>query len=101
MTGRGWRPVSPEMAGEMADARERERGRVAACRSCGEEIEWATSIRGKPIPVNLGTSPDGNLVVVNGVARKRTADDDRLHREPRVAHFATCPHAPAWRKDAP
>lgn len=71
---------------------------MANCKSCGAEIEWVEGERtGKPMPLDVGAKPDGNLVVVNGKARAFTAEDGKLHRERRTSHFATCPDAKEWR----
>ena len=43
---------------------------LSSCRSCGEQILWAITPRGKRAPLNRGG----------------------------VSHFATCPDAMKWRK---
>jgi hypothetical protein len=71
---------------------------VATCRSCGAQIEWATSERtNKPIPLNVGADPRGNLAVVAGKAHAYGPEDARLIRERRTSHFATCVDAERWR----
>lgn len=67
------------------------------CRSCGTEIEWARTVRGVPIPLDIEPDDDGNLVLVNGVARA-TIPEDR-GRPLRISHFATCPQSGSWRRD--
>lgn len=70
----------------------------ARCKSCGAAIEWAVSVNKRPMPVNVGAHPGGNLVVVEGVARRRTDADIKAGLEPRISHHATCPQAATWRK---
>lgn len=72
---------------------------MKTCRSCNAEIEWAIShATGRPMPVDAKPTPNGNLVVIGGVARAFTDDDARVHRERRTSHFATCPDAQKWRQ---
>jgi len=72
---------------------------VAKCNSCEAEIEWAESATtGKPVPLNVGATPDGSLAVVNGKAHAYTLEDLALKRDRRTSHFATCPDADDWRK---
>ena len=64
------------------------------CRSCGHDIDWATmEASGRPIPLDPGPVDNGNLAVVNGKAHAYTAEDEKLHRERRRSHFATCEFA--------
>ena len=43
---------------------------MAACNSCGAEIEWAEWEKsGKATPLVLGAAPNGNLVVISGKVR--------------------------------
>lgn len=75
------------------------------CKSCGAEIEWATSAKtGKAIPLDLGEAvavpgrPISVLLVVwEGVARPAQLDDPPSVKL-RTSHFATCPQAASWRK---
>ena len=72
---------------------------MATCRSCGASMEWAEwADSGKAVPLDPGHVATGNLVVVNGKVRHFTAEDERLGRDRRISHFATCPDAPEWRK---
>lgn len=72
---------------------------MASCRSCSAEIEWATwANSGKAVPLDVGPAPAGNLAVVAGKVHHFTAEDERLGRERRVSHFATCADAGQWRK---
>jgi hypothetical protein len=70
---------------------------MASCRSCGAEIRWALTERGKHMPIDPAPVSDGNLVLVfiNGdwEVRHATADDRKLKRELYKSHFSTCPDA--------
>ena len=71
---------------------------MSACRSCGAPIEWATwAAGGKAVPLDRDPAPDGNLVLINGHVRHFMAEDERLARDRRKSHFATCPDAKDWR----
>jgi hypothetical protein len=66
------------------------------CKSCSAPIEWVKSARtGKAMPLDAGDAPDGNLVVLDGVAHPALQGDTRPRRK---SHFATCPQAAEWRK---
>ena len=56
------------------------------CRSCGAEVIWTTTTSGKVIPLDPKT-----YTVVTPVGTTVTG---------RQSHFATCPHAKQWRKNA-
>lgn len=72
---------------------------MANCRSCGEPIEWCTwEDSGKTIPLDLGVAPKGNIAVVGDKVHRYGAEDERLGRDRRVSHFATCKDADSWRK---
>ena len=72
---------------------------MANCRSCDAPMEWAEwADSGKPVPLDVGPADRGNLAIVNGKVRRYTAEDEKLGRERRVSHFATCPDAPSWRR---
>jgi hypothetical protein len=64
------------------------------CRSCGAPIEWAVTTRGKRIPLDPGTHPDGNIDLVDGIAyiTGQIAVPTRRRR----SH--TCPNADQHRK---
>lgn len=69
---------------------------MAQCRTCGAEIQWATTPQNRPIPLDVGDTPDGNMTLTaTGVARPRASDDTS---PPRRAHFATCKQADMWRR---
>jgi hypothetical protein len=69
---------------------------IPTCRSCGAALEWAKTTTGANMPLDLGPYADGNLVVVNGVARAPTPED--AGRERRRSHYASCPQGAAWRR---
>lgn len=71
---------------------------MPTCRSCGAEFEWAKTAAGRHIPLDMGEVADGNLTVLGGVARSRTAEDEELKRPARCSHFATCPGAALHRQ---
>lgn len=58
------------------------------CRSCDAPIVWARTLAGKAIPVDWETTTTSEQD-----AREVRFDPAR-HR----SHFATCPHAGAWRR---
>lgn len=64
------------------------------CRSCGAPIEWAVTTKGKRIPLDPGTFPDGNIDLVDGVALVYMATGGRR------SHFASCPNSAQHRKTA-
>jgi len=73
-----------------------------ACRSCGRQIIWAATPKGRAIPLDPNPAPDGNLelIEVDGTRYARSAlSGSNLFDEPRyVTHYATCPNADAHRK---
>lgn len=92
---------------------------VSRCDACGQPIVWATTERGRRIPLDPEPRPDGNveLICVHGVdvARVVTAVREqeleqqavaaiRAGREPELrlhmSHFATCPSADTFRRRA-
>jgi hypothetical protein len=71
---------------------------MANCRSCNADIEWAEwADSGKAVPLDVGTSTNGNLVVIGGKVRHYKPEDAKLARDRRVSHFSTCPDAKDWR----
>lgn len=78
---------------------------MSRCRSCGAPVEWAETLGGKAIPLDLEERPDGNLRVVE-VTRRGAPIVAYLSKEAlghpaagrRVTHFATCPNAASHRK---
>ena len=70
---------------------------MTVCKSCGRPVEWAKTVKGTAMPLDVEATPDGNLVLVAGVARIRRPDDGDAC-EPRRSHFASCPQAGKWRR---
>lgn len=64
---------------------------MAACSTCGGEIVWATSERGRPLP--LDAKPEKRILVEEtGKARIARVVDAY------TSHFATCPQADQHRR---
>jgi hypothetical protein len=68
-----------------------------ACRSCDAPIRWVKTTTGKRMPLDAEPVPDGNLVLVDGVATVVDADAAGT-RERYTSHFSTCPQAKSWRR---
>jgi hypothetical protein len=64
------------------------------CRSCETPIEWAITIKGARIPLDLGDHDDGNLRLEDGIAIITTI------RPARRTHFQSCPDAARFRRKA-
>lgn len=81
-------------------------GEPARCRSCGREIQWASTSAGKLIPLDAQPVADGNIAAHRDAdgnlwARTLKRGEQALEHERRgVSHFATCPHAAAHRRRA-
>jgi hypothetical protein len=76
---------------------------VAECSSCGATINWAKTIKGRPIPLDPDPSPQGNVILSEEgtalVYRDPSAVAPRYANEPHyLSHFATCPNADTHRK---
>lgn len=84
------------------------------CRSCRQEIDWATSVppegeveKTNPINRDSADDPKGNLAIwrdESGILRYRyLRKGDQLRRgEHRgISHFATCPNRDNWRNRKP
>ncbi|HEY1309247.1 MAG TPA: hypothetical protein VGF24_37165 [Vicinamibacterales bacterium] len=75
----------------------------AVCKSCGAEIVWAKTIKGRPIPLDRAPSQRGNVVLSDEgtalVYNSPGAIAPRYQDSPRyLSHFATCPDADEHRK---
>jgi hypothetical protein len=79
------------------------------CRSCGAEIYWTVTTRGKRMPVDVLPSDEGDLFLfrrpdepIEAVHMGSTDHRARAGRErcrPRfTSHFATCPSAAQHRR---
>ncbi len=77
---------------------------AATCRSCGANVTWVVTHKGKRMPIDLIAREDGNLVidvVVNGVPTVRYVDPKQPSLEAReryVSHFVSCPDRTEWRR---
>lgn len=74
------------------------------CKSCGATIIWVQTESGKGMPcdakpIPYREDPAGSLTLITSegkvVKAKPDATSDTFGY---VSHFATCPHADAWRK---
>ncbi|HKE79039.1 MAG TPA: hypothetical protein VKB54_07010 [Solirubrobacteraceae bacterium] len=79
--------------------------RTATCRSCGAQIVWAETEKGRRMPVDADPNPLGQIVL-RGHGTTPLAicgvPDDAYPGEPRYAsHFQTCPQAGDWRRRRP
>jgi hypothetical protein len=77
------------------------------CRSCGAEIIWTVTHKGKRMPVDAVPRSDGNIVLRQDgekvIAEYPGKEHPSLFEEDRarfVSHFATCPQSTDWRKEA-
>ena len=71
---------------------------MSACRSCGASITWATTAKGKAIPLDVEPRADGNIEVRAGIAHYVTPDLNAVGTRRYVSHFSTCPQAKSHRK---
>jgi hypothetical protein len=71
----------------------------AFCRSCGEEVVWTKTAKGKNMPVDAQPVEDGNLILSrgeDGTLRSvyvRAGATDQAGEPRYTSHFATCVHA--------
>lgn len=69
---------------------------MAICKYCEEEIIWAEVGSGSNLPFDAVPIKDVSAAVrapytvINGKARKRTSEDEKLHRDAYACHFDTC-----------
>jgi hypothetical protein len=79
-------------------------GSAAACRYCGVKIRWVETEAGRRMPVNLDPDPNGNVVMVAGLARvlgvpELVAQQGKSGRW--MPHHATCTGKPRTRRRSP
>jgi hypothetical protein len=67
---------------------------TSRCKSCNSPIEWATTKKGRRIPLDPGTRADGNIQVDTW----GTAWVVGAYQGDRTSHFATCPDAKQHRR---
>jgi hypothetical protein len=81
------------------DVPEHLRDHISHCRSCGAQMIWAMSGKGKTMPVDALPDDKGNVAVVidHGTVRALIVTAESIG--PRhLSHFVTCPQAAKWRK---
>jgi hypothetical protein len=86
---------------------------VKPCRSCGTEMRWATTTKGKRIPLDNEPSGEGTIALAmvqaeGGVMEVAVTLHDKALGEARqtgvilrAPHFQTCPNADEHRKARP
>jgi hypothetical protein len=81
------------------------RFRTTSCRSCGAEIVWARTEKGKRAPIDAAIDDKGTIVLRAPREGERDplaifgVPPDVFAGEPRhTSHFATCPDADRWRR---
>lgn len=76
---------------------------AAQCKSCGAAIVWASTVKGKTMPVDAEASPEGSIELsyegtrITAIVHAGTNGSTRsgsLH----TSHFATCPFAKQHRR---
>ncbi len=76
---------------------------MPTCRSCPASILWATTEKGRSMPVDAEPHPDGNVeITYDELGRPHAV----VHGQPpmmvagtlHMPHFATCPNAAEWRR---
>lgn len=65
---------------------------TSSCRSCGAEIGWVVTSKGKNMPVDAESLSDEDLEVLGRVGEKL----DYRHGE-HISHFSTCPESKDWK----
>lgn len=70
---------------------------TTVCKRCGRAITWATSVNGKPMPVDPYSCEDGNVQLVpfkaggyTAVVLRRSELENPPPGPRYKAHFATC-----------
>lgn len=76
---------------------------MGRCRTCEQEIVWALTERGKPIPIDPNPRADGNITLHSlAGADQQIAHvlgaDEAASGPTYVSHFATCPDAETHRR---
>jgi hypothetical protein len=73
---------------------------VSACKSCGAEVLWARTRKGRRMPLDAEPSPDGNIRLADGVAEVVGEDQRGGNEDLFLSHFVTCPQAAQHRSRA-
>lgn len=73
------------------------------CRSCGALIYWATTDKGRSMPIDATPCPEGNVLLTRrGEALKArvlaAGEEVEPGRNRWVSHYATCEQADQWRR---
>jgi hypothetical protein len=70
---------------------------MSTCRSCGAEVVWAATVKGRRIPLDAQPVADGNMTLVDGIAHLLLQEP--LEQQVRYrTHFSTCPNAESHRR---
>lgn len=71
---------------------------VTVCKSCHKRIFFATSEKGKPIPLLEHPVANGNIMVRDGKALYKSKKNVPEKDEPLyLSHFVDCPNAAQYR----
>lgn len=70
--------------------------KVSACRGCGAKIIWIITPAGRRMPLDF--EPVGNALWVIDPNNEGAESPRAFPAAPRKSHFASCPHADAFRK---
>lgn len=76
---------------------------MSVCRSCGQEIDWVLTSKGKKMPVDpeyiwYDEADSGTVIVTDGgVVYVVSSSRSFPSVKGRISHFATCPNANDWR----
>lgn len=73
---------------------------MSICRSCGAEIVWAVTEKGKRAPLDAAPVDGGTFSLEPGTDSPRAVFVPVEARSGPlfVSHYATCPQASNWRK---
>jgi hypothetical protein len=77
-----------------------------SCRSCRAPVIWLDNVTtGKRAPIDAEPATDGNIAIDDAghyhvLAGKDREDAIGWNEALHTNHFATCPHAPAWKARA-
>ena len=71
---------------------------TTTCRSGGATIWFAPTGKGRRIPLDAEPHPQGNVVILDGVATVLPPGTRAEGREHYRSHFVTCAHAAKHRK---
>lgn len=66
---------------------------MGKCRSCGAEVIWVKTAKGKSMPLEACAPSEGNIRITDNVAVYGQKGSG-----PYISHFSTCPQAGDWRK---